>query len=247
MAFFVSYFSTVQAVQDISIFEDGLPYDPLSLKPSLKTYTGKNNQLFVWSYVQNIDRPILLRGEDAVWAEGYAPEDEVSLEERVVGLLENTREDTCGSFCGIWHQPDNIRIYTSLSGNFSLYVYKTDFFTAISNRINLLAVLGSLSIRPIWPIYLTGARRALDFGTAFEDITTTKPGEAIYIQPEGITYTKPKLKHLFQSMDVQQALEELYAFPEYLGKCLSQYSSVPLHLALTGGRDSRAVLSMLVS
>lgn len=245
MAFFLSYFSTRLPIPDETIFEDALPFNPKFVPPKVDTFYGENNRLFVWSYTPEIDRPILRRNKDALWTEGYAPERQISLEDRLVELLQSKREDNCGSFCGVWHRLQSVLCYTSLAGNCSLFVYKTDTFTAISNRINLLASLGSLTIRDGWLLYLAGPRRALDFGTSFKEIITTKPGEIICIRPEGVTCIPPKLKQLFQPMDVTETLSKLYAFPEYFGSCLSQVEKTPFTLTLSGGRDSRTVLSML--
>lgn len=245
MSFFVSYFSTTTSLPNASIFEDALPLDPTYVPPKVTLFTGKNNRLFVWSYMSETDRPIVFKNNEALWTEGYAPETEISLEQRLQKIVNGVSKDTCGSFCGVWHKPESVICYTSISGNFSLFVYKTDSFIAISNRINLLAALGSLRIRNEWLIYMCGARRALDFGTAFEDITTTTPGELIRIQSDKIHFVPPNLNYLFEPMEMSEAISTLYSFPEYLKSCLSQFNSLPFTVSLTGGKDSRAVLSML--
>lgn len=244
MSVFLSFLSTTAPLPEPEQVQGSLPLDPAICPPQLEVFTGRNNRLMVWAWNRH-DQPLVRLGDDAVHTLGYMPVGGDTPAERLRGILQGRRRDDSGSFSGVWHKPDSFMAYTSLSGSWSLFVRQAPDYTAVSNRLSMLTALGPVTLRDAFLVYMCGPGRSLDFGTAFEEVVTMKPGEVLRVRPEGATLTLPSHKHLFEPMDMPEALRALDETCETMGRCLQSFGDARFALSLSGGKDSRTLLAML--
>lgn len=245
MSVFLSFLSESVPLPEPARFAPVLPLDPVAHPPRTDVFTGRNNRLLVWSW-SVLDRPLERRGQDGVHVVGYVPAGGESAEDRFLGLMQGRRSDDCGSFAGVLHRPDSVTAYTSLSGSCSLFVRRGAGYTALSNRLGLLTALGPLTLRDAFLVYMCGVGRSLDFGTAFEEVDTMKPGEVMRVRADGVTRSLVSQKHLFEPFDMGDAIAGLDPLCAAMGRCLDAFSGADeLEFLLSGGKDSRTLLALL--
>lgn len=161
-----------------------------------------------------------------------------------------------GEFSLLYFDGRRMQIRSNLGGSHPIFYAVTEDFIALTNRMALLFALPGMSreldIRAAsWMCY---QGQILEDRTAFQAIRRIPPGSRTVLTPEGgLTITPPRYGDIID----EAKSEEFEANPvgclaglaerilDYMWGVGEFYRELPFSLPLSGGRDSRLVLSLL--
>jgi hypothetical protein len=229
------------AFPEQSEFHDYLPYPAISFASTEYMHAC----LYVWQWGTVFDRKIRNLGGSSLYVQGYATEGAEDALAKAMPLPGYFSRDIVTTSCtAVLLNNDRLTCYSSMCGCELAYFRETADFLIVSNRIGPLSFFGSLGFRKEGLAQLAGIGYLTDGGTLFEGVRKICCGERFCVNSGRLTVESPRYSELWPAYDMRETLA-------IFDQGLEAYAAMPLSinqgnlLSLSGGKDSRGVLSLL--
>lgn len=225
-----------------SAFTAFLPFpDP---KISEVKYTS--TALYVWQWGATTDKAIINTENGSFLVQGYAPD---TVEKYLLANIAGSESIDCDSVptscSAVFVTNSQLFSYVSISGCEIAYYVETDDFICVSNRIGPLSSFLLLRIRPEAIMQMAGRYLVTDDGTMFFGIKKLLNGQRLTCRDNKYSIEELNYDSLWESFSLTDALDTLDGMLDnYRPIADMQYNKI---LSLSGGKDSRAILSILDS
>ncbi len=227
------------------VFRKNLPFEP----NNTSIYNFENTDLIVYSFKVALEREPYLSENRVTMLQGYGLSD---LEERLVDCIDNNcsldNKVFHEAFCAVSVTNNSINFCTSASGVDSLFYLDTEDEFIVTNGHNLLQTYiekEKLPFRKSAFAWMVGRGHLSDFGTYWEGVEKTIPANLF-------TYNKNNLS--INHSDIFQKKAINTADIKGIVKDISQYFDTLMNsivaekrIWLSGGKDSRAITSIMVN
>jgi hypothetical protein len=162
-----------------------------------------------------------------------------------------------GEFSAVLIHNGEVNVRADLGGSYPLYYADNETLTAFSNRASLLLSLPSVSdeLDAMGTAWLSYQGYVLDDATSFSAIKKVRPGDSARVGKDKKLKTEPLRLSLLYSDEIYESFQSdpLRCFTEqaeilmnYLRQAHRFYRRSRFDLSLSGGKDSRMVLALLI-
>lgn len=151
-------------------------------------------------------------------------------------------------FCAIGIQKDQIVGFVSAPGTDQLFSYEDDDFVVVTNRHNLIALFLTeerARVRRDALILTLVQDHIRDFGMSMEGIRRAEPSTVIRLTIDGVHHGRAAPKNWETAIDARDLVERIEALSKDYSEMLGGFERI--ELGISGGKDSRAILGLLLS
>lgn len=221
---------------------------PDSTRVEIKRHTLGSSMLVVAKYGAQSDQETIHDPDGSVFAlSGII--DEVKKAE-AVGVLRNPRsispDDFPQGFCAVGVTASGIVGMVSGPGTDQLFSFCDDRWIVITNRHNLVVPFMEQrpSVSPHALALMASQKCVRDYITYFEEVLRTPPATVLASDGERIRAFEPSSAEWARDLSPGDVVDRLSHFSSYY--CAVAENRRRIRLSLSGGKDSRAILGMLL-
>ncbi|MGQ5719943.1 hypothetical protein [Pseudochrobactrum asaccharolyticum] len=151
-------------------------------------------------------------------------------------------------FCALGIGDDKIIGFVGAPGTDQLFSYADDDYIVVTNRHNLIAVVipeEKAYVRRDALILTLVQDHIRDYGASIEGIRRTEPSTVVYADIFGINYGKPSEKKWETGFDAPALIDRIDELSNDYSEIFQKLERI--ELGLSGGKDSRAILGLLLA